>query len=92
MLAPTLSWLVDSSPSDELYLKTHPKGYTTKVSGKGNRKVRLKPKLNIQIVSKGRDKSQVEARYATVLEVLRKEIHELGGKISLINYQDHRDI
>ena len=92
MLAPTLSWLVDSYPSDELYLKTHPKGYTTKVSGKGNRKVRLKPKLNIQIVSKGRDKSQVEARYATVLEVLRKEIHELGGKISLINNQDHRDI
>ena len=40
MLAPTLSRLVDSYPPDELYLKTHPKGYGTKVSR--NRKIRIK--------------------------------------------------
>jgi molybdopterin-biosynthesis enzyme MoeA-like protein len=79
MLAPTLSGLVDSYPTNDIYLKTHPKGYKMKVPR--NRKIRSKPKLNIQIVSKGKDKSHVEARYATVLDALREEINKLGGKI-----------
>jgi molybdopterin-biosynthesis enzyme MoeA-like protein len=79
MLAPTLSGLVDSYPANDIYLKTYPKGYKMKVPR--NRKIRSKPKLNIQIVSKGKDKSHVEARYATVLDALREEINKLGGKI-----------
>jgi nicotinamide-nucleotide amidase len=82
MLAPTLSKLVNSYPSDELYLKTHPKGYKTNVSR--NQRIRSRPKLNIQLVSKGKDKSQVEARNATVLKALKKEVHGLSGEISLL--------
>jgi nicotinamide-nucleotide amidase len=83
MLAPSLSKLVALYPSDELYLKTHPKGYNTNFSR--NQKIGSKPKLNIQIVSKGDDKSQVKERYDAVLGALREEIHKLGGKISLIS-------
>ena len=81
MLAPTLSRLVVSHPSDELYLKTHPKGYVMKISS--NRRIRSKPKpkLNIQIVSKGKERSQVEARYRTILDTLKVEIRRLGGKM-----------
>jgi molybdenum cofactor synthesis domain-containing protein len=82
MLAPTLSRLVDSYPSDELYLKTHPKGYKTNVSR--NQRIRSRPKLDIQLVSKGKDKLQVEARYATVLKALKEEVHGLFGEISLL--------
>ena len=83
MLAPTLSRLVDSHPSDELYLKTHPKGYSYVMKVSSNRRIRSKPKpkLNIQIVSKGKERSQVEARYRTILDTLKREIRRLGGKM-----------
>jgi nicotinamide-nucleotide amidase len=83
MLAPTLSRLVDSHPSDELYLKTHPKGYSYVMKVSSNRRIRSKPKpkLNIQIVSKGKERSQVEARYRTILDTLKVEIRRLGGKM-----------
>lgn len=86
-LAPTLSRLVNSYPADSLYLKTHPKGYGYRMHVSGNRKARSKskPKLNIQIASKGKDKSQVEARYNTILDALKEEIRKLGGKIYLIS-------
>jgi molybdenum cofactor synthesis domain-containing protein len=79
MLAPTLSGLVDSYPNNDIYLKTHPKGYKMKVPR--NRKIRSKPKLNIQIVSKGRDRAKVQERYQAILDVLKEEIFRLGGKI-----------
>jgi molybdopterin-biosynthesis enzyme MoeA-like protein len=82
-LAPTLSRLVDSYPADDIYLKTHPKVYGMNVSS--NHKI--KSKLNIQIVSKGKDKLQVEARYTTVLEALKEQIRKLGGKICLTSAQ-----
>ena len=82
-LAPTLSRLVDSYPADDIYLKTHPKGYRMNVSS--NHKI--KSKLNIQIVSKGKDKLQVEARYTTILEALKEQIRKLGGKICLTSAQ-----
>jgi nicotinamide-nucleotide amidase len=83
MLAPTLSRLVNSNPSDELYLKTHPKGYSYVTTVSSNRRTRSKPKprLNIQIVSKGEERSQVEARYRTILDTLKIEIRRLGGKM-----------
>ena len=83
MLAPTLSRLVDSYPTNNIYLKTHPRGYETKVSR--NRKIRSKPKLNIQVVSKGKDKSRVEARYNTIIDTLKVEINRLGGKMYFTN-------
>jgi molybdenum cofactor synthesis domain-containing protein len=83
MLAPTLSRLVVSHPSDKLYLKTHPKGYSYVMKISSNRRIRSKPKpkLNIQIVSKGKERSQVEARYRTILDTLKVEIRRLGGKM-----------
>jgi nicotinamide-nucleotide amidase len=83
MLAPTLSRLVNSYPTNDIYLKTHPRGYETKVSR--NRKIRSKPKLNIQVVSKGKDKSRVEARYNTIIDTLKVEINRLGGKMYFTN-------
>src|ERR671910_366060 len=83
MLAPTLSRLVDSYPTNNIYLKTHPRGYETKASR--NRKIRSKPKLNIQVVSKGKDKSRVEARYNTIIDTLKVEINRLGGKMHFTN-------
>jgi molybdenum cofactor synthesis domain-containing protein len=77
MLAPTLSRLVKSYATNDIYLKTHPKGYTSKPRSKPN----PKPKLNIQIASKGKDKLQVEARYNTILKTLKEEIHKVGGRI-----------
>jgi hypothetical protein len=48
-----------------------------------NRRIRSKPKprLNIQIVSKGKERSQVEDRYRTILDTLKREIRRLGGKM-----------
>jgi nicotinamide-nucleotide amidase len=90
-LAPTLSRLVNSYPADGIYLKTHPKGYSygnengmnNIPSNKPQPQLQPKPKLNIQIASKGKDKLQVEARYNTILEALKEEICTLGGKIRL---------
>lgn len=71
MLAPILSNVVESYPQDLIYLKTHPQGYT-----KEN-----EPRMNLQIVSKGRDKSEVEIRYDAISSKLFDEIKRLGGKI-----------
>jgi nicotinamide-nucleotide amidase len=81
MLAPTLSSLVDSYPVDAIYLKTHPRGYRHETSNKH----KTKPKLNIQIVSKGKEKVQVKKRYNAILDALTSEIGRLGGKICLTN-------
>jgi nicotinamide-nucleotide amidase len=83
MLAPALSRLVDSYPTNDIYLKTHPRGYEMKVSR--NRKIRSKPKLNIQIVSKGKDKLRVKARYNAIVDTLKVEINQLGGKMNFTN-------
>lgn len=83
MLASTLSRIVNSYPTNDIYLKTHPKGYKRKLSR--NREIRsnpkLEPRLNIQFVSKGRSRTKVQERYKAILKVLKKEILKLGGKI-----------
>lgn len=71
MLAPTLSKIVETNPPDLIYLKTHPQGYTSNNI----------PRLRLQILSKGKDKSEVEKRYNTISSILVEEIHRLGGRI-----------
>jgi len=72
MLAPTLSSIVDMYPSDSVYVKTHPQGYTSD----------NKPRLRIQIISKGKDRSKVQIRYSNILNTLIENIELLGGKIN----------
>jgi nicotinamide-nucleotide amidase len=72
MLAPTLSSIVEMYPSDSIYVKTHPQGYTSD----------NKPRLRIQIISKGKDKSKVRIRYSNILNTLIEKIELLGGKIN----------
>lgn len=74
MLAPTLSSIVDTYPSDSIYVKTHPQGYTSD----------NKPRLRIQIISKGKDRSKVQIRYSNILNTLTEKIQMLGGKINSI--------
>jgi len=72
MLAPTLSSIVDMYSSDSIYVKTHPQGYTSD----------NKPRLRIQIISKGKDRSKVQIRYSNILNTLIENIELLGGKIN----------
>ena len=74
MLAPTLSSIIDTYPSDSIYVKTHPQGYTSD----------NKPRLRIQIISKGKDRSKVQIRYSNILNTLTEKIQMLGGKINSI--------
>jgi molybdenum cofactor synthesis domain-containing protein len=73
MLAPALSNIVDSHPANSIYVKTHPLGYTSD----------NKPRLRIQIVSKGKDKSEVQMRYNNISNTLAEKINTLGGKIHI---------
>jgi molybdenum cofactor synthesis domain-containing protein len=72
MLAPTLSSIVDMYSSDSIYVKTHPQGYTSD----------NKPRLRIQIISKGKDRSKVQIRYSNILNILIEKIELLGGEIN----------
>jgi nicotinamide-nucleotide amidase len=72
MLAPTISMIVQSNPADLIYLKTHPITFT----GNNN-----KPKLRIQIVSKGKDRREVRSRYDNIFNTIIDEIHRLNGKV-----------
>jgi nicotinamide-nucleotide amidase len=72
MLAPTLSSIIDTYPPDSIYVKTHPQGYTSD----------NKPRLRIQIISKGKDRSKVQIRYSNILNTLTEKIQMLGGKIN----------
>jgi molybdenum cofactor synthesis domain-containing protein len=72
MLAPMLSEIVESNPSDYTYIKTHPQEYSTE----------NKPRLRIQLVAKGKDQNEVEMRYNTICNTLVKEIRRLKGEIN----------
>ena len=71
MIVPLLLKLVQSFSDDSIYLKTHPRGFT-----KDNR-----PKLRIQIVAKGKDKSAVQLTYNYIYDTLIKEIDILNGEV-----------
>jgi nicotinamide-nucleotide amidase len=72
MLAPTISTIVQSNPTDLIYLKTHPLTFADKDN---------KPKLRIQLVSKGRDRREVQSRYDNIFNTIIEEIHRLNGKV-----------
>ena len=73
MIAPILLKLVQPFSDDSIYLKTHPRGFT-----KDN-----KPKLRIQIVTKGKDKSTVISTYNYIYDTLIEEIDRLDGEVLL---------
>lgn len=74
MLAPILLRIVQSFSDDSIYLKTHPRGFTKD----------SKPKIRIQIVSKGKDRSIVQSTYNYIYDTLIAEISRLNGEILLI--------
>ena len=71
LLAPILVKIKDSNLPQSMYVKTHPKGYTSD----------YKPKLQIQIVSKGRDRKKVHSNYKETFNLIMDEIERLDGKI-----------
>jgi molybdenum cofactor synthesis domain-containing protein len=71
MLAPILNKIVESNLPDSIYLKTHPRGHTSD----------NKPMLRVQIVSRGKNKSEAETRYNNISSMMVEEIHRLGGTI-----------
>ena len=79
MLAPTISRIVQSNPADLIYLKTHPLAFTPNTN---------KPRIRIQIVSKGRDRHEVQSRYDNIFNALVDEVHRLNGKIFTCNTVD----
>ena len=79
MLAPTISRIVQSYPADLIYLKTHPLAFTHNNN---------KPKIRIQIVSKGRDRREVQSRYDNIFNAIVDEVHRLNGKIFACNTID----
>ncbi len=79
MLASTVSRIVQSNPADLVYLKTHPLAFTPNTN---------KPKIRIQIVSKGRDRHEVQSRYDNIFNAIVDEVHRLNGKIFACNTAD----
>jgi nicotinamide-nucleotide amidase len=71
LLTPILLNIKNSNLSQSLYVKTHPRGYTFD----------HKPKLQIQIVSKGNDRRKVQARYEETFNLIMDEIYRLNGKV-----------
>jgi molybdopterin-biosynthesis enzyme MoeA-like protein len=74
MLVPTISRIVQSYPTDLIYLKTHPLAFTHNNN---------KPKIRIQIVSKGRDRYEVQTRYDNIFNAIVDDVHRLNGKMLL---------
>ena len=70
-LAPVLLKIKDSNLPQSVYVKTHPKGYTSD----------HKPILQIQIVCKGEDRKKNQSRYNETFSLLMDEIERLKGKV-----------
>jgi nicotinamide-nucleotide amidase len=71
LIAPILFKIKDSNLPQSMYVKTHPRGYTSD----------HKPKLRIQIVSKGKDRKKVLSSYKETFSLLMNEIERLDGKV-----------
>ena len=76
-ISKTLTKLVESTPSDSLYLKTHPQGYT-------NKNV---PVMNIQVVSRGSKKEAVRRVLERISNEIISEVKKHKGKIKLKKIQ-----
>jgi molybdenum cofactor synthesis domain-containing protein len=75
MLAPILSEIIHSNPTQSIYLKSHPREFVAS-SGYEN-----EPRLLIQIVSKGKDKPEVEQRLNDISKMIRLQVSKLNGRI-----------
>lgn len=74
MLSPFLLRIKNlDSLKTTIYLKTHPRGYTDD----------HKPRLQIQIVSKGSDRKDVQTKYREISRLLMDEIDKLNGKLMI---------
>jgi nicotinamide-nucleotide amidase len=71
ILNPVLSSMVNTNPPNSIYVKTHPQGIT-------NNNL---PKLKMQIISKGKNKSEVQFRYNNIINKILREVNRLNGKI-----------
>jgi molybdopterin-biosynthesis enzyme MoeA-like protein len=74
MISSRLTKIVDSTPNDRLYLKTHPRGY-----------VHNSPTIRIQLVSKGNDEEQVEQLNVKISKQITALIRKNKGKILKIS-------
>jgi molybdopterin-biosynthesis enzyme MoeA-like protein len=70
MISSQLTKIVDSAPSDRLYLKTHPRGYADNI-----------PTIRIQLVSKGNSLEQVEQLHNKISKQITALIRKSKGKI-----------
>lgn len=70
-LTPILFKIKNSNLPQSIYVKTHPRGYTS----------HHKPKLRIQIVSRGRIRKKVQTKYKETFNLIMDEINRLNGKI-----------
>ena len=70
-LAPVLLKIKESSSPQSVYVKTHPKGYTSD----------HKPVLQIQIVCKGEDRKKNQSIHNETFSLLMDEIERLKGKV-----------
>jgi molybdopterin-biosynthesis enzyme MoeA-like protein len=73
MLSSALTKLVKTTPTNSLYLKTHPQGYTNKNI----------PVMNIQVVSRGRKKDAVRLVLDRISNEIISEVVKHKGKIQL---------
>jgi hypothetical protein len=64
---------VKTTPTNSLYLKTHPQGYTNKNI----------PVMNIQVVSRGRKKDAVRLVLDRISNEIISEVVKHKGKIQL---------
>ena len=69
MIAPALARIVESYPREDIYLKTHPRGYRKKT-----------PQIRIQLISRGKDKKEVKKRLDAIVKTIENEIARLGGR------------
>ncbi|HVX03139.1 MAG TPA: molybdopterin-binding protein [Nitrososphaera sp.] len=75
MIAPALVKIVNATPRDEVYLKTHPLGYYKKTI----------PRIRVHLVCKGTDERQVASMLARVSAQILKDISKLGGRVEKEN-------
>ena len=75
MLAPILSEIICSNPPQSIYLKSHPRESLANSGHKND------PRLLIQIVSKGKDKSEVEQRLDNISKMILEQISKLNGEV-----------
>jgi nicotinamide-nucleotide amidase len=70
-IAPALAKIVEPHPLQEVYLKTHPRGYLRK-------KI---PQIRIQLISRGSDEEEVKKRLDSIARAIEKEVARLGGRV-----------